>query len=65
MISAIRATDVRRRVARRDQSSTERPEQFSIDEAKQDDTHASLHWKRWEDPSRADVEGQRAYQRAF
>jgi hypothetical protein len=42
--AVLRAEDVRRRVARSGQSSIERPEQFSIDEADQEDAHASLHW---------------------
>jgi hypothetical protein len=57
------AEDVHRRVARRGRSSTEGPEQFSIDEAEQEDAHESLHWTRCDNPARTDIEGQRACQR--
>jgi hypothetical protein len=43
---------------------SERPEQFFIDKAEQEDADASLHWTRGDYPARADVEGQRACQRA-
>jgi hypothetical protein len=62
--SAIRAEDVCRRVARSGHSSTERPEQFFIDEAEQDDADASLHWTRGYYTARADAEGQLACKRA-
>jgi hypothetical protein len=42
----------------------ERPEQFFIDVAEQWDAYASLHWTRGDYTARADVEGQRACQRA-
>jgi hypothetical protein len=63
--SAIRAEDVRRRVARSGRSGTERPEQFFIDKAEQEDADESLHWTRGDYTTRADVEGQRACQRAL
>jgi CRISPR/Cas system-associated endoribonuclease Cas2 len=62
--SAIRAKGVRRRVARSGKHGTELPEQFFIDETEQEDADASLHWARGDNFARADVEGQRACQRA-
>jgi hypothetical protein len=58
--SAFRVEDVRRRVARSRKSGTDRPKQFSIDEAEQEDADASLHWTRGDYTARTDVEGQRA-----
>jgi hypothetical protein len=57
--SATKAEDARRRLL-----GTEHSEQFSIDEAEQEDAHASLQLTRGDDPARAHVEGQRACQRA-
>jgi hypothetical protein len=56
--------NVRRRVARCGQHGVERPEQFFIDEAEQEDADASLHWTCGDYTARADDEGQRACQRA-
>jgi hypothetical protein len=63
--SSTGANDVRRRVRPSGQSGTERREQLSIDEAEQEASHESLHWTRVNDLSGADLEGQRASQRAF
>jgi hypothetical protein len=60
--SAIRAEDVRRRVARSGQHGSERPEQFFIDKAEEEDADASPHWTRGDYTACADVEGQRACQ---
>jgi hypothetical protein len=39
-------------------------EQFFIDKAEEEESEASHHWKRGDYTARADVEGQRACQRA-
>jgi hypothetical protein len=62
--SAIRAEDVRRRVARSDKHGAERPEKFSIYWNEQEDAYASHHWTRGDNFARADVEGQFVGQRA-
>jgi hypothetical protein len=62
--SANGAEDVRRRVTRSGYRGTERPEQFFIDQDEQEDADASLHWTRGDYTALADVEGQRACQRA-
>jgi hypothetical protein len=54
--SSIGARDVRKCVARRGKFGAERPEQFSIDEAKQEVAHVSLRWTRGDDLSGGDVE---------
>jgi hypothetical protein len=40
------------------------PERFFVDEAEQEDAHASLDWRCCDDPNRAGVEGKRACQGA-